>query len=432
MRRDFLKLCGLAGLGVASPVGLPGLARAASKEPEPYEGPYYAVFNASGGWDTTYLMDPKGVNETNRLYKQGDILTEGKINFAPNAAHLDGAKGGMSNEDFFKKYASELLVFNGLDYSVNNHSPCSRYMATGKLDSLAYPTFAALVAACRGRECPLAFLTFGNYSSTGNLVPMSRVPYLPTLGQIANADCVEGNPRSPYHEDFVNDRIEAALKDQIDARVGAARLPRVERAQSMLYAAQLNAKALQRVTPFIPKESPKARLAQQAEIALAGFRAGVCVSANLSIGQFDSHANNDRDQMALIPELLAGVDHTLRRAEELGIRDRLVIVMQSEMGRTPNYNNGDGKDHWSIGSIMFLGPGVSGNRVIGKTDDGQFLVPVNPKTLALEEDEKKGVRVRPEHLHLALRELAGVADHPFAEKFPFLIKEEERLRGLWG
>ena len=45
---------------------------------------------------------------------------------------------------------SELLVLNGLDYSVNNHSPCSRYMATGTLDSLAYPTFAALVAACQG------------------------------------------------------------------------------------------------------------------------------------------------------------------------------------------------------------------------------------------------------------------------------------------
>ena len=432
MRRDFLKLCGLAGLGVASPIGFPSIARAAPREPDPYEGPYYAVFNASGGWDTTYLIDPKGVNGTNRLYGQGDILTEGQIKFAPNAGQIDKAKGGLSNEEFFKRYAPELLVFNGLDYSVNNHSPCSRYMATGKLDSLAYPTFAALVAACRGPECPLAFLTFGNYSATGNLVPMARVPYLPTLGRIANADCVEGNPRSPYHEDFVNDRIEAALKGQVDSRITEARLPRVERAQSMLYAAQLNAKALQRVTPFIPERSPKNRLAQQAEIALASFRAGVCVSANLSIGQFDSHANNDRDQMNLIPELLAGVDHLLRRAEDLGIRDKLVIVMQSEMGRTPNYNKGDGKDHWSIGSIMFLGAGIAGNRVVGKTDDGQFLIPVDPKTLALEAEGEKGLRVRPEHLHLALREHAGIADHPFSEKFPFVIKEEERLRGLWG
>lgn len=432
MRRDFLKLCGLAGLGVASPIGFPNLARAASREPEAYEGPYYAVFNASGGWDTTYLMDPKGVNETNRLYKQGDILTEGTINFAPNAAHLDQAKKGMSNEAFFKEYASELLVLNGLDYSVNNHSPCSRYMATGKLDSLAYPTFAALVAACRGPECPLAFLTFGNYSATGNIVPMARVPYLPTLGQIANADCIDGNERNPYHDDFVSARIEAALKGQIDTRISQARLPRVERSQSMLYSAQLNAKALQRVMPFIPSDTPKERLARQAEIALASFKAGVCVSANLSIGQFDSHANNDRDQMDLIPELLAGVAHTLRRAEELGIRDKLVIVMQSEMARTPNYNKGNGKDHWSIGSTMFLGAGIGGNRVIGKTDDGQFLIPIDAKTLALEEDPEKGLRVRPEHIHQALREFAGITGHPLSEKFPFVIPEAERLAGLFG
>ena len=305
-------------------------------------------------------------------------------------------------------------------------------MATGKLDSLAYPTFAALAAACRGPECPLAFLTFGNYSNTGNVVPMARVPYLPTLGRIANADCVEGNVRSPYHDDFVNDRIEAALRDQRDARVQQARMPRVERSQSMLYSAQLNAKALQRVTPFIPKESPKGRLAQQAEIALASFKAGVCVSANLSIGQFDSHANNDRDQMNLIPELLAGIDHLLRRAEELKIRDKLVVVMQSEMGRTPTYNKGDGKDHWSIGSIMFLGPGIKGNRVIGKTDDGQFLVPIDPKTLALEDDKDKGLRVRPEHIHQALREFAGIDKHAFSEKFPFVIPEAQRLTGLFS
>ncbi|MCB1093949.1 MAG: DUF1501 domain-containing protein [Verrucomicrobiae bacterium] len=432
MRRDFLKLCGLASLGVAAPVGFPDIARADEQVPPPYDGPFYIVFNASGGWDTTYLMDPKGVGEVNRLYKQDDILTEGNIHFAPTAANIDQASGGLSNEEFFKRYGSELLVFNGLDYSVNNHAPCSRYMATGKLDSLAYPTFAALVAACRGPECPLAFLTFGNYSSTGNVVPMARVPYLPTLGRIANADCVEGNARSPYHDDFVNARIEAALKDQTDARISQTRLPRIERAQSMLYAAQLNSKALQRVTPFIPKENPKYRLQQQAEIALASFKAGVCVSANLSIGQFDSHANNDRDQMNLIPELLAGIDYTLRRADKLNLRDQLVVVMQSEMGRTPNYNKGDGKDHWSIGSIMFLGPGIQGNRVIGKTDDGQFLVPIDPLSLALVDDKDKGLIVRPEHIHLALREFAGIAEHPFSEKFPLVVPAEQRLQGFWG
>src|SRR5438128_3330390 len=185
MRRDFLKLCAFFGLGLACPGGVTSLLRAATKEDAPYEGPFYVVFNASGGWDTTYLMDPKGIGGINRLYKEGDILTEGKHKYAPNAAQ---AKAGMSNEDFFKKYARELLVINGLDYSVNNHDPCARYMATGKLDSLAYPTFPALASACRGAQHPLAFLTFGNYSSTGNLVPMARIPYLHSLNLVSNAD----------------------------------------------------------------------------------------------------------------------------------------------------------------------------------------------------------------------------------------------------
>ena len=427
MRRDFLKLCGLAGIGIACPIGLSSDLHAAGKDDSPYEGPYYIVINASGGWDTTYLMDPKGIGGINRLYKEGDILTKGAHKFAPTEKHKNG---GMGNEEFYAEFANELLVLNGLDYSVNNHSPGARYMATGKLDSMAYPTFAALVAACKGPTCPLSFLTFGNYSATGNIVAMSRVPYLPSLQRIANADAIEGNPKSPYHEDFALARIEQALREQRESRTAMPLLPRQERAESMLYAAQVNAKSMQRITPHIPKNIPKERIAQQAEIALASFKAGVCVSANLSIGQFDSHANNDTDQMKLLPEFLAGIAYILRRAGELKIREKLVVVVQSEMGRTPDYNKGNGKDHWSIGSIMFIGQGIKGNRVLGATDEKQFAVPMNPKTLTL--DKEKGSRVRPEHIHEALRQFAGIANHPHAKKFPLGLTEKEQLQGLWG
>ena len=427
MRRDFLKLCGLAGLGLQCPVGALSLLGAATKEEPPYDGPFYVVFNASGGWDTTYLMDPKGYGGMNRLYKDGDILTKGQHKFAPTAKHI---KDGMSNETFYEEFGGDLLVLNGLDYSVNNHSPGARYMATGKLDSMAYPTFAALVAACKGPTCPLSFLTFGNYSATGNIVAMSRVPYMQSLRGIANADAYDGNPRSPYHEDFAQSRIEKALLEENEARAAQVRLPRQERAENMLYAAQVNSKALQRVSAYIPTTSPKERLSQQAEIALASFKAGVCVSANLTIGQFDSHANNDVDQMKLIPEFLAGIAYVIRRAEALKIREKLVVVVQSEMGRTPNYNNGNGKDHWSIGSVMFIGAGIRGNRVLGATDEKLFQVPLNPKTLACDKD--KGVRVRPEHIHESLRQFAGIADHPLSKKFPLGVLDKEKLQGFWG
>jgi hypothetical protein len=241
---------------------------------------------------------------------------------------------------------------------------------------------------------------------------------------------MDGNPRSPYHDDFAISRIERAIDERRNARRQLNLLPRQERAENMLYAAQVNSKALARVTPHIPDNLPKQRLAQQAEIALTSFKAGVCVSANLSIGQFDSHANNDQDQMRLIPEFLEGIAYVLHRAEELGIRDQLVVIAQSEMGRTPDYNNGNGKDHWSIGSIMFLGPGIKGGRVLGQTDEKQFALPVDPASMKI--DSENGIRIRPEHIHESLREFAGIAQHPASLEFSLEVKTKEKLRGLWS
>ena len=98
------------------------------------------------------------------------------------------------------------------------------------------------------------------------------------------------------------------------------------------------------------------------------------------------------------------------------------------MGRTPTYNKGNGKDHWSIGSIMFMGPGIKGNRVIGATDEKQFLVPMNPKSLS--SDAKNGIRVRPEHIHTSLRQFAGIDKHAFTKQFPLQVPDEEQLHGL--
>ena len=108
--------------------------------------------------------------------------------------------------------------------------------------------------------------------------------------------------------------------------------------ENMLYAAQVNSKALQRVTPFIPKNDPEGAAlpaSRDRTRVVQGRRVRV---GQLAIGQFDSHANNDPDQMKLIPEFLAGIAYMIAPSGELKIREQLVVVVQSEMGRTPNYN----------------------------------------------------------------------------------------------
>jgi hypothetical protein len=79
---------------------------------------------------------------------------------------------------------------------------------------------------------------------------------------------------------------------------------------------------------------------------------------------------------------------------------------------------------------MFLGRGIKGDRVLGATDEKQFAVPFDPQALKLDKD--KGIRIRPEHIHQSLRELAGIADHPLSKKFPLGLADNQKLRGLWG
>ncbi len=421
-RRDFIKTAALAGVGVT--IGGSRTLHAA----EPHAGPYFCVFNANGGWDTTALMDPKGTPDINRQYTVDQILQTGSISYAPTAGFI--APGAMTNEEFFGRYGSELLVVNGVDISVNNHSPCTRYMGSGKLDSDRYPAFGALAAAALAPDAPLSFLALEGYSATGSVIAKNSISDFPSLLTLARADYVDYDSASRYlHEGSVS-AIDEALAQ------GDATLPGHRLAQRFIRDAQTNSRDLGWVEPFVPDSLPDDPLRRKVEVALAGFASGACCTATLGLSQFDSHANNDPDQMDLIPQLLRAVDHLMVRAEELGIRDQLVVVMQSEMGRTPWYNDNDsGKDHWSVGSMMFMGAGIDGGRVVGattvdpQTGYEQWPRSIDPQTLQLDD---AGIRIRPEHIHQALREFAGASQHALADEFDLGVAQEERLVGLFG
>ena len=84
---------------------------------------------------------------------------------------------------------------------------------------------------------------------------MARVPYLNSLSKLANADALHGIARSPYHDSFVVDRIEEALKQQNESRISQVRLPRVQRSQSMLYAAQIQFKSTTTRDSIYPQDN---------------------------------------------------------------------------------------------------------------------------------------------------------------------------------
>ncbi len=417
-RRKFLKLAGMTGLAVAAPFG----ARSVLAGAEPYKGPFFVLINAAGGWDPVYLCDPKPMGELNRLY--GAEASAGNIKYAPVAVDavalgLDVAAQPylMDNATFFAKYGPRLTVVNGIDTSTNNHDGGTRAAWSGRLQE-GFPSFGALVAAIRSPGNPLAYISSGGYDVTDGVVPVTRMDNLDAIRKAAYPDVLyPGEADSGrFLPEAAMTRIRQAQSERLGDLQAKQKLPRAQAAMNELFLARQDDGALQKLV--IPGELATLdgyqlydlqNLMQQGQLALAAFQAGLAVAVNLNIGGFDTHGNHDRDQILQLAKLLYGVDFLMSEAAKIGIDGQMVVIINSDFARGPGYNGGDqyaGKDHWPITSAMMMGPGIGGNRVVGSTDGSQLAQPYN------------GTVIKPEHLHISLRGLAGIADHEITKRYP--------------
>jgi uncharacterized protein (DUF1501 family) len=176
--------------------------------------------------------------------------------------------------------------------------------------------------------------------------------------------------------------------------------------------ARLGQDDLKRVSDSLPENFADGRLQRQIQVALAAYQAGLSVSVSVSSGGFDTHGNHDDNHLPNLIDFVNGANFAMQEAERMGIADKVAVVMGSDFGRTPGYNSGNGKDHWPISSMMMMGPGIPGNRVIGGTDDRHGLQLIDPVTLQAtgSPDTATGTRLSIAHVHRALRNLAGVPD----------------------
>jgi uncharacterized protein (DUF1501 family) len=424
-RRNFLELAAATGLtlGLSPP--------AVHAQSQAFMGPFWVQVNAGGGWDPTLLFNP--VSDPLQSRKYPNIGTASAISYAdvpldPMALGLDPTQGYeaslLSNAAFVAKYGQRLVVINGIDTSTNNHDAGSRTMWSGRLAE-GYPSFAALVAAAKGSGSPMAYLSAGGYDATAGLVPLTRVTGADAMKRLARVFKVDPNnamSTDQYHSASTADRIRAAQSARLEALQGAQHLPRVRASMADLAAARARDGELQALQipdklVVVPGFGDLQRMMQQAQMAVAAFKAGVAVSANLSLGGFDTHANHDRNQPLQLAKLLFGIDYLMTLADaELG--GNLVMIATSDFGRGPFYNgdgDGAGKDHWPVTSLFAMGPGIAGGRVVGATTPNQRARLVDPGSLAVVDgvDGADGVKIRPEHVHRALRTLAGVDEALF-------------------
>jgi len=264
-----------------------------------------------------------------------------------------------------------LLVLNGIDTATNGHEQGTRHIWSGNL-STGHPSFGALVAGVKAPFLPMSYVSNGGYDFTADLVAATRVTNTWVLSRIAYPNRYDpNNPTSNHHTLETYDRIRHWREERVQRQLTKAKLPRVRRALNALYLSRTGDNDLKRLTEYLPAtlDNSNNALLRQAQIICASFKAGLSLSANMSIGGFDTHGNHDAAHAPGLQRILAGVDFLMEEAERQGVADRLVVAVGSDFARTPWYNDTNGKDHWSITSMMMMGPGIRGGRVIGATDE---------------------------------------------------------------
>ena len=134
-------------------------------------------------------------------------------------------------------------------------------------------------------------------------------------------------------------------------------------------------------------------------------------------GNFDTHDNNDNLTASALTSWLDAVDEAWQYIVRAGLEERTIFYLTSELGRTPDYNPGEGKDHWSVTSAMLMGAGISGNRVIGASTHDQLPRLIDPQTLEVTDDPAVGVRLTPKHIHAELRHLLEIEESPLSQQY---------------
>ena len=425
-RRSFVK--SMLGMGTASGFRLP-LANAAD-----YLGKLFVFIQADGGWDPTSFCDPKtntaGEPIINHWAEGGEIRQAGNIRYAPFA----------KNQAFFDKYYQRMLVVNGVDAQTNSHSAGIVHNWSGRI-SEGYPTTTALLAAHNGTGLSMPYLSFGGFSNTAGVAVFTRLDNPREIRTIARPEMDYNPDWDPFFGEEDWEALQRYRAESV-ARVASAQnlLPRAARNRE-LFEAALDPDAregLRSYAELIPPddelEQPeeayghRSELKRQGQLTVLAFKAKVAVSADLYLGGFDTHDNNDPQQAWLLGQLTDAVDYLWDYAELHGVADRMVVVIGSDFGRTNRYNAEGGKDHWPIGSFIVMEKNQSWtNRVVGETDELHFARKVDPVTL--QRDDAGGTLIYPKHIHKALRRYLGIEVTEASQRFPFHNTEDLPLFG---
>jgi len=389
-RRGFLQ--SLATLSLMGPLALTAQARRSVGAKK------LIVVYADGGWDTTYSIDPKlSSNEVegperhqNCAQNPEDCEALRTLQGIPVSSNL----WKRPNVDhFLERHGDKLTVVNGIWVGNIAHNECRYRMLTGTPLNIN-PDLSVISGHAHGAHLPLGQVDLSGFSLTGSLAASTgRVgarSQIKTLIEPHEA-LVSAVPGETWPRYVPEPTHEEAVRAFLRRRADGLRTARGDvRNDIHLDALEESIDRAERVRREGYGIAQKLSLGNEPtfdaemEIAVQLLEEGICqcvmveASGN-SNDVWDTHEDNF-PQHALWDGLFCRLGDLVDTLICRGMLEDTMVIVLSEMSRTPKYNESGGKDHWPHTSALFLGGGLPGGRVLGGTDDLAESLPVDLDT----------------------------------------------------
>lgn len=366
-RRQFLtSALGLTGASMLT--SRTGLATMASDS----ERNLIFVF-AQGGWDPTRVFATEFNNTAVSMESGAELNQMGDLTWVSHSAR-------PSVDAFFESHYLDSLIINGVQVRSIAHEICTSLLFTGGVSGDA-PDWATRIASETSRALAIPHLVLGGPSFAGDLGAMVvRTGASNQLEDVLNRSILDrSNEDLPTLSTPSQDVLDRYIQQRVHAKANQAHYGADLQLSSAYRTAMDNAMELKnrRHTMTFTSGSLSNQLSCAVDALAKGVSrcASVVYTGNNGLG-WDSHADNDATQSSLFEGLFGGLNQLMHqlnvRVDEQGARllDNTTVVVCSEMGRTAGLNATNGKDHWPFTSLMVLGAGITGNRVLGGWDAG--------------------------------------------------------------
>lgn len=330
---------------------------------------------ASGGWDTSFCLDPKPelatVDGPGSVWGGGveALRSWGEIEVAVNDARRPFVSA------FFDRWADRTAVINGVAVGTLSHTRSLARVLSGHWDE-RHPDLAAVFGASRG-GLPLGAVDlcglgrFGPYAGTSarwGLQGQARALLDPTAAFASPDADHEGAWWTPE----LGER--AAMDRWLAGRSAGLReaWPDATDVLDAWQATREPAVALRDASPPVGRGLPWGWAASgqgDVDLVVDLLDRDLCRAVVVSSRQhWDTHANLGAQHLSWNRTCYA-LDRLLDGLEAAALLDRTTVLVVSEMSRTPTLNDEGGKDHWPWTSFLVCGAGVRGRTRLGATDD---------------------------------------------------------------